>query len=88
MTKLNASSNGNFTERLDYNKDPLSLNRNKMSFDEDGNLNVASSPSPSPIRLQPPTTTDEEAIEEAKTFQSSHLLFSHLMSFDVKKNTL
>ena len=66
MTKLNSSNNGNFTERLDYNKDPLSLNRNKMSFDEDGNLNVASSPSPSPIRYPP--TTDEEAIEEAKTF--------------------
>ena len=34
---------------------------------------------------------DEENVQdndEARTFQSSNLLFSHLMTFDTKKNTL
>jgi len=86
-TKVNSNC-GNLSERLHYNRDPLSFNCNKISIDDEGNINVNSSPSPSPIRPVPTTQMHDEEIEEAKTFHSSHLLFSHLMSFDAKKNTL
>ena len=76
---------GNLSERLTYNQDPLSYNRNMITIDDDGNINVGSSPSNSPPRQRNPA---EDRLDDAKTFQSSHFLFSHLMSFDAKKHTL
>ena len=78
------------SERLEHNKDKMSLNNGKITIDDDGNMNMASSPSPSP----PPMMRHQQSKEgeapndEAKTFVSSHLLFSHLMSIDGNKNTL
>ena len=43
-TKLNHNL-GNLSERLTYNQDPLSYNRNMITIDDDGNINVGSSPS-------------------------------------------
>lgn len=37
---------------------------------------------------QSPKDEEFEVADEAKTFVSSHFMFSHLMSFDAKKNTL
>ena len=56
-----------------------------MTIDDDGNINMARSLSPIG---QSPVEDDFEIADEAKTFVSSHFMFSHLMSFDPKKNTL
>ena len=86
-TKLN-NDDGNLSERLQYNRDPLSYNRNRISIDDDGNINLGTSPSPSPIRPRSKDVYEDPIAEEAKTFHSQHLLFSHLMSFDTKRHTL
>lgn len=80
-TKIDCNFGHHLSERLNYNHDPLSYNRNSIEIDDDGNINIGSSPSrsPSPMRNIRP---GEERLDDAKTFQSSHFIFSHLMSFD------
>jgi hypothetical protein len=59
------------------------MNRNNITIDDEGNINIAGTPSPSPSPIkQRRLDREEEDVEEAKTFVSSHLFFSHLMSFD------
>ena len=53
------------------------MNRNHITIDDEGNMNMVET-SPSPIRK----IEEEDYVDEAKTFVSSHLFFSHLMSFD------
>lgn len=79
------------SDRLKYNKDPSSMNRNNIDIDDDGNINMRVTPSPSPTPMSPINAVNEasdSSVDEARTFVSSHLLFSHLMSIDAKKNTL
>ena len=46
-TKLDYNNSmGNFTERLYYNRDPLSYNRGQITIDDDGNMDMRDSPSP------------------------------------------
>ena len=81
-TKLSKGGAGNFSERLDANKDHMSYNHGHITIDDDGNMDLeASSEGRSDV-------TQEEIIDEVKTFVASHLLFSHLMHIDSKKNTL
>lgn len=76
-TKLSKGGAGDFSERLDYNKDYLSYNHGQITIDDDGNMDLEASPG-----------KEEEIIDEAQTFVAQHLLFSHLMHIDSKKNTL
>lgn len=65
------------------------MNRNNITIDDEGNINIGGSPSPSPSPIKRrESCREEEDVDEAKTFVSSHLFFSHLMSFDGQKNTL
>lgn len=54
----------------------------KLSIDEDGNINVETSPSPDRFNMP------DEKLQDESTFPAKHFFLSHLLSFDAQKNTL
>ena len=86
---------GSYTERpSNLNRVPTSYDRARNTIDYDrNNVQMRGESSPTPFRsITPPeklhAEEDVQDNDEAKTFISSHLLFSHLMTFDTKKHTL
>ena len=82
---------GCFSERLGYNRDPMSYNCGQLTIDDEGNMDMrddSHSPYRSSSSRDKQAEEDIEDNEETKTFISSHLLLSHLMTNDAEKNTL